>query len=270
MKKKIRYLVIAIVGIASIVVYVGMHHIAPYAIIKPPRVHVALHPSDIGLQSIPFPIKTNDSLNLEGYWVNSNKSKTKGVIIMVHGIGGSKEHFIHLAKLLAHQGIASVLFDSRAHGDSEGDYCTYGYYEKRDIKAIVDAIREKDATIPIGIWGNSMGGAIALQALAYDNRLQFGVIESTFTDLHQIVYDYKKRMLKGIGMRSISNYVLKRAGTIAHFDNSYLAMLPVAFAILIAILVACVKAAGRDLIHLKRSLHLSAVPRADEVDSWSG
>lgn len=70
----------------------------------------------------------------------------------------------------------------------------------------------------IGVWGNSLGGAIAIQALEYDERIEFGIIESTFTDLNQIVFDYKKRILKGIGVRLVSDYVLRKAGEIGKFE----------------------------------------------------
>lgn len=63
-----------------------------------------------------------------------------------------------------------------------------------------------------------MGGAIAIQSLEYDERIEFGIIESTFTELNQIVFDYKRRILKGFGIRSISDYALKRAGKVADFE----------------------------------------------------
>lgn len=91
--------------------------------------------------------------------------------------------------------IDTFIFDSRAHGESQGKYCTYGFYEKKDISAIVDFIGPKYRNVNIGIWGNSLGAAVAIQAMEYDSRILFGIIESTFTDLSQIVFDYKKCIL---------------------------------------------------------------------------
>ena len=115
--------------------------------------------------------------------IQSKQDSIRGVMILVHGIGGCKESFLSLANRLANQGIASVLFDNRAHGQSGGQYSTYGFYEKKDISRIIDHIKEQDNQIPIGIWGNSLGGAIAIQSMEYDKRIHFGIIESTFTDM---------------------------------------------------------------------------------------
>ena len=172
----------------------------------------------MNLNSEALNIHVEDSVNLKGYWIKSKQDRAKGLIILVHGVGGCKEHFLGLANNLANEGIESIVFDGRAHGESEGEFCTYGFHEKKDISKIVDFIKSRNSIIKIGIWGNSLGGAIAIQALEFDKRIEFGIIESTFTDLSQIVFDYKKRMSKGIGIRSLSNYVLRRAGKIGNFN----------------------------------------------------
>jgi len=108
--------------------------------------------------------------------------------------------------------------DSRAHGESGGNYCTYGFKEKKDISKVVDFIKTKNDSIAIGIWGNSMGGAIAIQALELDKRIEFGIIESTFTNLSTIVYDYQKGYTYGIGLKPFCKIALNEAGKIAQFS----------------------------------------------------
>lgn len=219
MKKKLTYLALFLLFLL-IMGFIGIHQVAPYAIVQPPRVSLPLHPKDLGLKSSPLNVPTKDSLALAGYWIKSQQDSTRGIIILVHGIGGCKEHFLELAQELSSQGIESIVFDNRAHGSSEGQFCTYGYKEKEDIQQIVQHIKAQAPDWPLGIWGNSMGGAIALQALALEPRIEFGLIESTFTDLSQIVFDYKKRLLKGFGSRALSDYALARAGKIADFEPS--------------------------------------------------
>lgn len=201
-----------------IIGFVGVNNIAPLAIVQPPRINESITPQELELKSEDLHLTTADGVNLIGYWIQSDLDTSKGIIILIHGIGGCKEHFLNLAKELSKKGIESIVFDGRAHGKSGGEYCTYGFKEKHDIAQIVDKIKEQKPNLTIGIWGNSLGGAIAIQALEIEKRIQFGIIESTFTELNQIVFDYKKRTLKGIGIRSLSDHALKRAGQLADFD----------------------------------------------------
>lgn len=218
MKKKLRYIGLSLVVLLGIATYILTIHVAPYAIIQPQKITLEITPASLNLQSETLAIQVEDSIYLKGYWIQSKTEETKGIMILIHGIGGCKEHFLGLAGNLANKGIASIVFDGRAHGESDGNYCTYGFYEKRDISKIVDLIKQKKPTLSIGIWGNSLGGAIAIQALEHDKRIEFGIIESTFTELDQIVYDYQKKICKGIGLRFITDAALQEAGKIANFN----------------------------------------------------
>lgn len=217
MNKKIKYgffatLIISVLALTAVIIF------APYAVLQPPRINEKITPSDLKLEYAELSIKVEEKVNLKGYYILPKKDSIRGLIVLVHGIGGCKEHFLGLSDKLSNQGIASIIFDGRAHGQSGGEYCTFGFKEKKDISKIIDTIKKDFPKIPIGIWGNSLGGAIAIQALEFDKRIKFGIIESTFANLSEIVFDYKKRMLKGIGIKSLSNYLLKRAGEIGNFD----------------------------------------------------
>ena len=217
MSKKIKYSFVGIILIL-IIVFIGIHFIAPYAITQPQRVNEDITPNDLNLKSDQLNGKTKENFSRSGYWIKSEQDSARGIIILVHGIGGCKEHFLGLSKDLASEGIETIVFDGRAHGKSEGEFCTFGYKEKFDISKIVDEIKNKNPNLPIGIWGNSLGGAIAIQALEIENRIDFGIIESTFTELDKIVFDYKKRILKGFGIKRLSDYALNQASKIADFD----------------------------------------------------
>lgn len=218
MNKKIKSFVLVFIIVSGILAFLGIHYIAPYSIIKPYKKNLEIIPSDFNAPFKEVSIFTKDSITLKGYHTLAKTDKTKGVMILVHGVGGCKEHFVALSAKLSTIGISSYLFDVRAHGESSGDYCTYGYYEKKDIRQIVDLVKLENSNVPVGIWGNSLGGAIAIQTLAIEPRIEFGIIESTFTDLNQITYDYKKRILKGIGIKAVTDYALNRAAQIANFE----------------------------------------------------
>ena len=216
MKKRLTYSAI-LISVILLILFGVLHSLAPYAILQPPRITESVSLADETTIILPVTVSALDEISLSGYQVTPANDSVRGVIILVHGIGGCKEHFVGLAKELAKRGVASVLFDNRAHGKSGGEFCTYGFYEKRDIQSVINFVVEAYPDRPIGIWGNSLGGAIAIQSMAYDDRIDFGIIESTFTELSQIVYDYKKRILKGVGIKVFSDYALSRAGQIAGF-----------------------------------------------------
>jgi len=195
-----------------------VHFVAPYGIIQPPKNNEAINPGSFDLVFEDVSIEIDEGQFIKGYWTKSQLENSNAVMIMLHGIGGCKEHYLSLSKNMSILGIDCLLLDGRAHGESDGLYCTYGYHEKKDVSKIVDLIKERGFDGPIGIWGNSMGGAIALQAMANDSRLEFGVIESTFAELRQIVSDYQSRLSFGIRVSFIANYCLDRAGVIANFD----------------------------------------------------
>ncbi len=168
---------------------------------------------------------TKDSLTLKASYVIPEGNNPDATIICLHGIGGNRLQYLSTAKKLAEKNIATVLLDLRAHGLSEGDYITYGYYEKQDVIVIVDTLLARGVTTPIGVWGNSLGGAIALQSLALDSRLDFGIVESTFINMNQVVYDYQERYSYGLSLPFLCDISLDAADDMANFDHEEVAPL---------------------------------------------
>ena len=204
-----------------------LHFYAPRFIteIKNPLIELFREKAEQQEQELPreyktFTFQTGDNLKLSGYLKASGTDTTRGTIVLLHGIRGTKEHFIALSKQLSLLGFQTVAIDLRAHGKSEGNDCTFGYFEKEDIAQLLDYLQEVEGVKSgIGIWGQSLGGAVALQAMALDDRLEFGIIESTFSDLEIVVNDYSRFHL-GFAIRPLSNYLLERSGEIIGYNPS--------------------------------------------------
>ena len=166
-----------------------------------------------------FNWQSEDNLKLQGF-ISDKPNYSKGTIILLHGIRSRKESFIQLGKWFFDNNFQFVAIDNRGHGTSEGKYCTFGYHEKQDVKLLIDEL-EKRGCSNIGIFGQSLGGAIGLQSLAFDKRLKFGIIESTFHNFKEVSTNYFCR-ITGVSPQStialnIFPYCIKRAGEIAEF-----------------------------------------------------
>ena len=173
------------------------------------------------LESIPhkvIEIISFDNLKLKGYLIPFKGQHQKGTIIFLHGIRSGKEQFHSMAKSISSDGYNAVVLDSRAHGESEGVHCTFGVKEKKDVSSIIDyLIKEEHVSDNIGVWGMSLGGAVALQSLAFDDRIKFGIVESTFSSFAKVTQDYAERWI-GFKWDFLTEYIVKRACSIADFN----------------------------------------------------
>jgi hypothetical protein len=178
------------------------------------------HPSQIGLHYRECSLKTNDDLSLS-YWVidNPDCKEPSGSVIYLHGITDSKVSGLNYAKQLSKLCQRVFLVDMRRHGDSEGDYCTFGFYEKNDVISLIDKIKHDTPETEITLLGVSMGAAIAIQAAAIDRRVNRVIAVAPFYDLFSIALDHQTRKI-GIKSKILLRLVLKRAEHIADFKAS--------------------------------------------------
>jgi alpha-beta hydrolase superfamily lysophospholipase len=204
--------------IISIICFlVATEYVLPYWAIIPFKRKMALLPSTYGLVYENIELEAEQGLKLRGYLIHALGKKPLGTVIQLHGIGSCKETYIPFAGFLAKHGFNVLIYDQRAHGDSDGRYCTFGQYEKLDVSKFVDALKKRFPKLPIGIHGSSLGGAVALQALAHDKRIGFGIVESTFNTLENVVVEYGRDYFK---FRStwLAKRILNKAAVIARFN----------------------------------------------------
>jgi pimeloyl-ACP methyl ester carboxylesterase len=115
-------------------------------------------------------------------WRCRTAQPRRGTVIYLHGVADNRGGAGHLVDRLGALGFDLVAYDSRANGESTGDACTYGYYEKQDLHRVIDTL----AAGPVVLVGHSLGAAVALQEAADDARVATVVAAETFSDLRTV------------------------------------------------------------------------------------
>ena len=106
----------------------------------------------------------------------------RGTIVYLHGIADNRGSSGSVIQRFRAKGFDVIAYDSRANGESGGDACTYGFYEKQDLHRVLDTVTNR----PIVLIGTSLGGAVALQEAAGDPRVAAVVAAEIFSDLRTI------------------------------------------------------------------------------------
>jgi fermentation-respiration switch protein FrsA (DUF1100 family) len=141
----------------------------------------------------PVHFYSKDGLRLSGLLIK--RPHARRVILLCHGLAMSKEHMKRFIDLFPEDTL--LVFDFRAHGQSEGDFISIGNFERYDVRAAYDFLRSHEATknLPLIGFGVSMGGAALLGAIACQNVACDGIIiDSSFADLReQITHAFTDR-----------------------------------------------------------------------------
>lgn len=149
--------------------------------------HALLHPLRLGATLAPPAGCVERAWNgadvvLRG-WLCTAAGQRRGTLVYLHGVADTRASGAGLIERFVPRGFDVVAYDSRAHGESEGDACTYGFYEKQDLHRVLDTLPSG----PIVLFGASLGGAVALQAAEGEPRVSALVAIEPFADLQTIV-----------------------------------------------------------------------------------
>ncbi len=151
--------------------------IAAGALLNPSRRVVSQPPPD-GCRDVTF---NGAGVQLTGWRCAPNQS-VRAHLILLHGIADNRASLAGVVRRFSNRGLNIVAYDSRAHGSSGGDACTYGYFEKQDLRRVIDSLDPA----PVVLLGTSLGAAVALQEAADDTRVVGVVSAEVFSDLRTV------------------------------------------------------------------------------------
>jgi alpha-beta hydrolase superfamily lysophospholipase len=156
-----------------------------------------------------FDVRAPDKALLRG-WKVRPKNPNGSWVLLFHGVADNRVGVVSQSEFLLRAGYSVVTMGMRAHGASGGPIATYGWLERNDTHAVIDALIyseirpytthqmsiNPDLPFParpafhLFALGESMGAGIALQSAAADPRIEAVVAEASFANLREASYDY--------------------------------------------------------------------------------
>lgn len=111
-------------------------------------------------------------------------------VVVLHGLGGSKDQMAPVATVLAAHGYAALAYSARGQGTSTGDLELAGPNEISDERAMESSFAGLPdvSNTDIGVWGISMGGGEAWDGMAAGIPYKAAEVLQTWTDLYSALW----------------------------------------------------------------------------------
>jgi uncharacterized protein len=182
--------------------------------VRPPRIAIPGTPRDHGLPHEDVTITTADGLRLAAWLIPAAPAIPPGspsapsdslasagagpaigssagsplparaAVVLLHGYPAEKADMLSTAAAL-HPDFTTLLVDLRHFGRSEGRATTLGLRERHDLARMIDVLAARGFD-RIGVFGYSLGGAVALLGAAEDGRVRAVVAYAPFSDLRML------------------------------------------------------------------------------------
>jgi uncharacterized protein len=136
----------------------------------------------------PLTLTTSDGLQLHAWVQLSRKATANKWVLILHGYRSDRDILQTRRRFFTRRGYHTLLLHFRGHGSSDAARISYGFNERKDVRAAVDFIRSLHPGDPveIGIDGISMGAAATAYAVAYEwIRPDWVILESCYDNIRR-------------------------------------------------------------------------------------
>lgn len=166
--------------IALVAFYIGLPAARVVDMLHPTRLKAQFTPADRGLNYEDVTFTSTDGIRLIGWYI---PARNHAAVILCHGYSNNRSQLLDQAAVLAQQGFGVLLYDMRAHGDSEGALFTRGWLEVNDLLGAVAYIQRRSDVDPnrIGVYGFSIGGQVAIRAAAQTDTIKAVIADGAST-----------------------------------------------------------------------------------------
>ena len=157
-----------------------------------------------------------DALNPEFVWIESEGRKLAchfvrgrrgaGAWVLAHGLGENRWQMASRAQWLRARGASVLLFDFRAHGESDWGPCGFGAVEGADVEAAVRFLESEVPGEPIGFCGMSQGAAAGVLSEASPRMDRF-ILEGLYRRVEDAIVVRGEKWIPLIGPALARSYV---------------------------------------------------------------
>ena len=135
-------------------------------------------------------------------------------IIVIPGFRATKEHHVVFSRKLCKSGFKVLRLDLRGRGESEGVFEKMTLTDSiSDVRAAIDFLNT-----PVGIFGTSYGGLVAIHVASFDNRVKALALRSPVTNIRTM---FNGRMIKEVKRKGVFKYDTKWKGIIDIFTKHF-------------------------------------------------
>ena len=150
--------------------------------------------------------QTPEGLTLRGSYLAAAGGKPKGVVVFCHEFLSDRWSGVAYCECLQQNGFDIFAFDFRSHGESDKDpaYTPRHWvtnYELDDLDAALAYLRTRPASngLPIGLFGISRGGGVAIALAARDRSICCVLTDGAFGTYGTMLTYMKKWMILVVG-----------------------------------------------------------------------
>jgi len=183
--KNILYSIIFLVGFVAVSLW------SFWFITRPPKVYSGYTPELFSLPHEDVRLKTEDGIDIAAWFIPSPRTQAP-TLLFLHGYPAEKGDLLSIVKEF-HKEFDIFMIDFRSFGKSGGSSTTLGKKEQLDLKTALDELERRGKT-NIGVFGFSLGGAVALLSAPDDQRIKAIVTYAAFADLKLLGYETYKNL----------------------------------------------------------------------------
>lgn len=195
-----------------------------YLAIRPFRIISSNTPKDFNIRYETVSFYTRDGVQLQGWFIPCPNPKAK-TIILLHGYPADKGDILP-SRLFLHEDYHLLFFDFRYFGKSGGHYSTLGKNEVLDLQGAIEYLHSRGIH-EVGVWGFSLGGAVALMTAPSAPEIKAIVAESSYARLDWLANEYYRIPLLSYALGELTRlwgivflqYDLKKVSPIIAAEN---------------------------------------------------